>query len=85
MSKGSMMNSIFKLLENPEIRDAWNDIMDVLLVEKLKEDYILCLDFDDIETASSILVVMRFFMVYDDFKQFLNEIKDAGYIVAREF
>ena len=73
------MNSIFKLLEQDSVRDAWNDIMEALVVERLKEDYLMCLDLADIETASAILVVLRYFMVYEDFKYFLNEAKDAGY------
>ena len=73
------MNSIFKLLEQDSVRDAWNDIMEALVVERLKEDYLMCLDLADIETASAILVVLRYFMVYEDFKHFLNEAKDAGY------
>ena len=73
------MNSIFKVLGQPSVREAWNDVMEALVVERLKEDYLMCLDWADIETASAILVVLRYFMVYDDFKQFLNEVKDAGY------
>ena len=75
------MNSMFKLLDNDNVREAWNDIMDALIVEKLKEDYLLCLDWNDIETASAILVVLRYFMVYSDFKEFLQEARDAGYDV----
>jgi len=75
------MNSMFKLLENDNVREAWNDIMEALIVEKLKEDYLLCLDWDDIETAAAILVVLRYFMVYSDFKEFLQEARDAGYDV----
>ena len=73
------MNSIFKMLEQDAVREAWNNVMEALVVERLKEDYLMCLDWLDMETASSILVVLRYFMVYDDFKQFLNEVKDAGY------
>lgn len=76
------MNSIFKLLEQDSVRDAWNDVMEALVVERLKEDYLLCIDWADIETAKAILVVLRYFMVYDDFTHFLNEAKDAGYIVT---
>ena len=73
------MNSIFKLLEQQSVRDAWNDVMEALVVEQLKENYLLCIDWADMETANAILVVLRYFMVYEDFKQFLNEAKDAGY------
>ena len=73
------MNSIFKLLEQDSVREAWNDIMEALVVERLKEDYLMCLDWADMETANAILVVLRYFMVYEDFKHFLEEAKDAGY------
>lgn len=76
------MNSIFKLLEQPSVREAWNDVMEALVVERLKEDYLMCLDWADLETAGAILVVLRYFMVYEDFKQFLNEAKDAGYTTS---
>ena len=75
------MNSIFKLLEQDNVREAWNSVMETLVVEKLKEDYLLCLDWDDIETASGILVVLRYFMVYEDFKEFIDEVKEAGYVL----
>lgn len=77
-----MMN-IFKMLENDNVRDAWNNVMEALVVERLKEDYLLCLDWAEMETANAILVVLRYFMVYEDFKQFLNEAKDAGYDTGR--
>lgn len=73
------MNSIFKMLEQDSVREAWNDVMEALVVERLKENYLLCIDWADMETANAILVVLRYFMVYEDFKQFLNEAKDAGY------
>ena len=79
------MNSIFKMLERDSVREAWNDVMEALVVEKLKEDYLLCLDWEDIENASAILTVLRYFMTYTDFKYFVDEVKDAGYTVTREF
>ena len=79
------MNSIFKTLERDSVREAWNDVMDALVVEQLKESYLLCLDWEDIENASAILTVLRYFMTYTDFKSFVDEVKDAGYVVTREF
>lgn len=79
------MNSIFKMLERAPVREAWNDVMDSLVVEQLKESYLLCLDWEDIENASAILTVLRYFMTYTDFKSFVDEVKDAGYTVTREF
>ena len=79
------MNSIFKLLDQPSVKEAWNDVMELLVVERLKEHYVMCLDFNDIETATAILAVLRYFTVYEDFIEFLNEVKDAGYTVTREY
>ena len=79
------MNSVFKMLEQDSVREAWNDVMDALVVEQLKENYLLCLDWEDIENASAILTVLRYFMAYTDFKSFVDEVKDAGYVVTREF
>lgn len=79
------MNSIFKLLEQDSVREAWNDVMEVLVVERLKENYLLCLDWEDIENASAILTVLRYFMNYNDFKSFVDEVKDAGYTVTRQY
>jgi hypothetical protein len=79
------MNSIFKLLEQPSVKEAWSDVMEALVVERLKEDYLMCLDFKDVETATAILTVLRYFMVYSDFAEFLNEVKDAGYTVTPAF
>lgn len=78
------MNSIFKILEQDSVREAWNDVMEALVVERLKEDYLTCLDFDDKETSSAILTVLRYFMVYSEFKHFLDEVRNAGYTVTRE-
>lgn len=78
------MNSIFKMLEQDSVREAWNDVMEALVVERLKEDYLLCIDWADMETANAILVVLRYFMIYEDFKHFLEEAKNAGYADPRE-
>ena len=78
------MNSIFKILESDTVREAWNEVMESLVIERLKEDYLLCLDFGDQETAVAILVVLRYFMVYSDFSAFLKEVRDAGYATSGE-
>lgn len=78
------MSNIFKILEQQSVRDAWNDVMEALVVERLKEDYLLCVDWADMDTANAILVVLRYFMVYDDFSDFLREARDAGYANPRE-
>ena len=79
------MNSFYKILDSNSVKQAVNDVMEVLVVEKLKEDYILCLDWDDIETAAAILTVIRYFTPYSEFKIFVDEVKDAGYTVTQGF
>ena len=76
------MNNMFKLLDNESVQDAWNEIVDVAVVERLKDSYVMCLDWVDMETANAILVVLRYFMVYEDFSEFLNEVRDAGYTLT---
>lgn len=78
------MNSMFKILERPEVQAAWSEVMDVFVAEYLKDHYIMCLSFDDIETASAILPVLLYFSTYDDFKEFLKECADAGYVDPRK-
>lgn len=75
------MNSLFKLLDRDSVKEAWCDIMEDLVVENLKEHYMMCLDWGDIENATAILTVIRYFSSYTDFKQFLDEVADAGYSV----
>jgi hypothetical protein len=78
------MNNIFKVLNSDSVQDAVSDVIDILVIERLKEDYILCLDTEDKDVATAILTVLRYFMVYDDFKDFLAEVRDAGYNVERK-
>lgn len=78
------MNSIFKMLESDSVREAWNDVMSALVVEQLKENYLLCLDWADTENATAILTVLRYFMVYSEFSEFLKEVRDAGYATSGE-
>lgn len=73
------MNSIFKLLENPNLKELAYDVIDILVVERLQEHYIMCLDFDDFDTAKDILAVLRYFTTYEEFNAFLKETRYAGY------
>lgn len=73
------MNSIFKLLENPNLKELAYDVIDILVVERLQEHYIMCLDFDDLDTAKDILAVLRYFSTYEEFCDFLEETRNAGY------
>jgi len=73
------MNSIFKILENPNLKELAYDVIDILVVERLQEHYIMCLDFHDLEVAKDILSVLRYFTTYEEFNEFLKEVRDAGY------
>lgn len=73
------MNSIFKILENPNLKELAYDVIDILVVERLQEHYIMSLDSDDFETAKDILAVLRYFSTYGEFNDFLKETRDAGY------
>ena len=55
------------------------DLIEICVVEHLKEHYILCLDMDDVETATDILATLRYFTTYEEFKEFMKEVRDAGY------
>lgn len=60
-------------------------MIDQLVVERLKEEYLLCLDSEDpndaVHFGPSILSTLRYFMIYADFKDFINEVRSAGYQV----
>lgn len=73
------MNNIFKLLENPNLKELAYDVIDILVVDRLKEHYMLCLDYEDIDTAKGILTVIRYFTTYGEFTEFMSEVRDAGY------
>jgi hypothetical protein len=55
------------------------------VVKNLKEKYIRVLDCGDIEGASAVLAVLRYWMEYEEFKLFLEEVKDAGYTITRKY
>lgn len=73
------MNNFKGIFSSDAFREVVYDVMDALVVQQLQETYITCLDWGDLETAEGILVSLRYFMVYNDFKQFLDEVQDAGY------
>ena len=77
--------NILKMLEKDNVRDAWNEVMEALIVEKLKEDYLLCLDWADIENATAILTTLRYFTPYHEFTEFLQEVRDAGYSIKSTY
>jgi len=79
-----MLNNIIKALENsPEVKAAWEDFTDALLVEKLKETYMNTLNGgwsshpEDIEenkkVNKAIAVVLSYFMFVGDAQEFFKE------------
>lgn len=64
--------------------EAAYDLIELLVLEHLQEHYLMCLDWDDIEQAADILSTIRYFSTYDEFTQFLNEVRDAGYSIERK-
>lgn len=79
-----MLNNIIKALENsPEVKAAWEDFTDALLVEKLKETYLNTLNGgwsnhpEDIaenkKVNAAIAVVLSYFMFIGDAEEFLKE------------
>jgi hypothetical protein len=79
-----MLNNIIKALENsPEIRYAWDDFTDAILVEKLKETYLNTINggwsshpediADNKKVNAAIAVVLGYFMFSGDAQEFLKE------------
>lgn len=79
-----MLNNIIKALENsPEVRYAWDDFTDAILVEKLKETYLNTLNgalsshpediADNKKVNEAIAVVLGYFMYVKDAEEFLKE------------
>lgn len=58
--------------------DVDDDDIEVQTINRLKEEYICLLEFDEIQKATSVLSALRYFLEYNDFIDFLNEVKDAG-------
>lgn len=79
-----MLNNIIKALENsPEVKAAWEDFTDALLVEKLKETYLNTLNggwsshpediAENLKVNAAIAVVLSYFMFIGDAEEFLKE------------
>jgi len=79
-----MLNNIIKALENsPEVKAAWEDFTDALLVEKLKETYMNTLNggwsnhpediAENLKVNKAIAVVLSYFMFIGDAEEFLKE------------
>jgi hypothetical protein len=79
-----MLNNIIKAMENSqELRYAWEDFTDAIVVEKLKETYMNTLNGgwsshpEDIEenkkVNAAIKVVLSYFMFVGDAQEFFQE------------
>jgi hypothetical protein len=79
-----MLNNIIKALENsPEVKAAWEDFTDALLVEKLKETYLNTLNggwsnhpediAENLKVNSAVAIVLSYFMFVGDAQEFLKE------------
>ena len=79
-----MLNNLIKAIEeSPEVKAAWEDFTDALLVENLKETYLNTLNGgwsshpEDIaenkKVNAAIAVVLSYFMYIGDAEEFLKE------------
>ena len=79
-----MLNNLIKAMENSkELRYAWEDFTDAVVVESLKETYLRTLNGgfsshpDDIainkEVNAALVVVLKYFMFIGDAEEFLKE------------
>lgn len=79
-----MLNNIIKAMENSqELRHAWDDFTDAIVVEKLKETYMNTLNGgwsshpEDIaenkKVNAAIAVVLSYFMFVGDAEEFFKE------------
>ena len=79
-----MLNNIIKALENsPEVKAAWEDFTDAVVVESLKETYLRTINGgfsshpEDIaenkKVNEALKVVLRYFMYIGDAEEFFKE------------
>ena len=79
-----MLNNIIKAMENSqELRHAWDDFTDAIVVEKLKETYMNTLNggwsshpediAENLKVNEALKVVLRYFMFIGDAEEFLKE------------
>ena len=84
-----MLNNLIKELEkSADLRNAWEDFTDVLVVQKLKESYMNTLngglsshpeDIAEINKVNeAIAVCLGYFMYVVDAQDFLQEAKNAS-------
>ena len=79
-----MLNNIIKAMENSqELRYAWDDFTDAIVVEKLKETYMNTLNggwsshpediAENLKVNEALKVVLRYFMFVGDAEEFFKE------------
>ena len=78
-----LANLIKELEKSADLRNAWDDFTDVLVVSKLKESYMNTLNGgfsshpedieDNLKVNAAIAVCLGYFMYVGDAKEFLKE------------
>lgn len=79
-----MLNNLIKAMENSqELRFAWEDFTDVIVVEKLKETYLNTINggfsshpediAENLKVNAALKVVLSYFMYVGDAQEFLKE------------
>jgi hypothetical protein len=67
-----------KILTSPHTIDLWNDFMDSLILEKLKEDYLNAVKWNvEAETIYGFKQLLRYYMISSDYHEFMLEAKDV--------
>lgn len=79
-----MLNNLIKAMENSqELRFAWEDFTDVIVVEKLKETYLNTINggfsshpediAENLKVNEALKIVLGYFMFIGDAEEFLKE------------
>lgn len=75
----SLQKLIDDLFKSPHTIDMWNDFLDSVLVEKLKEDYLNALKWDvEPETLFGFQQLLKYYMVYEDYQEFMKDAKHGS-------
>lgn len=75
----SLQKLIDNLFKSPRTIDMWNDFMDSVLVEKLKEDYLNALKWSvEPETLFGFQQLLKYYMVYEDYLEFMKDAKHGS-------
>ena len=82
-----MLNTLIKTLEgSQELREAWYEFTDAIVIESLKETYLNTLNGgfsshpedieDNLKVNAAIATCLKYFMVRTDAEEFLKEAKN---------